>query len=212
MKRILIASIIAAGIGMMTAPESQAIPVTVTYTADNVVNAWYQDGGSLDALGLGTNAGNWRDADSAILDLDPGSYTLYWKVSNAGTPSGSNPVAFLASITAGFAIDYPLSSSNWEISTGDPGVSPDFSLLTWIAATEIVQNGTPGSIWWNNNSNGPVAGIDNDAYWIWTDDHNTSTAPSTAYIRTTFNVADGGATLLLMGICLSGIAALKNRQ
>ena len=140
-------------------------------------------------------------------------YVWVPKVSNAGTPSASNPVAFLASITAGFAIDYPLSSSNWEISTDTPGTTPpDFSLLTWVAATQIVQNGTSGSIWWNNNSNGPVTGIPDAAYWIWTDDHNTSDAPSTAFIRTTINVADGGATLLLMGICLTFIAGLKNRQ
>ena len=61
------------------APAVFAIPVKVTYTADNVVGAWYQDGSAPVTLSPGPNAGDWTKSDTDTLELVPGTeYQLAW--------------------------------------------------------------------------------------------------------------------------------------
>ena len=60
-----------------------AVPVTLTYTADNVVsNAWYSDyEGNLTSLALGTNSDNWVIADTLTFDLALGQdYDIIWRI------------------------------------------------------------------------------------------------------------------------------------
>ena len=50
---------------LLGAPVRADVPVTITYTADNIVGAWWQNGGAPVSQALGSNASNWRIADTA---------------------------------------------------------------------------------------------------------------------------------------------------
>jgi len=143
-----------------------SVMVDVTYTGDNVVEAFYQDGSSPVAIAVGPNANNWHIADTATLDLEYGDYQLIFRVSNLEGPGSGNPAALLAQISGPVVGDL-LSSSSWDYALYDGTTPTDFDTLDWNAATEWGNNGGPNI--WTSVHGGPVAGISTSAQWIWDD-------------------------------------------
>ena len=150
-----------AGVLLIGVNTGSALSITVTYTADNVVDAWYQNGSSPVSLTPGTNANNWRLADTATLTLDPGtSYEIVWQIENIGDAGDGNPGAFMAQISPADLLadsSLALSSAIWEVAVVYEGADPT---LFWENAEEYGANDDPTTIWWKNNENSPVAGID----------------------------------------------------
>jgi len=207
-----------------TAP-ALALPVTLSYTADNVVvNGWViSDGTVTPFTTVGSNAGNWRIADTYALDLVAGqTYQIIWQTMNAdpnGQPLGpKNPGGLLAQI------DLPdqsslLSSSSWEVALLEQGLilpaNPDFNTWTWFGAYAYGENSGPSI--WTTVLGSPVAGIDEDAHWIWWENNFGNIPPDvedSVFVRATFDVPapipDPG-TIYLLGSGLIGLAALRKR-
>ena len=171
MKRIsfICAFIILLGVGIVSAASE--VEVTVTYTADNEILAWYlvQQDSDTTSLPLGSNCFDWREADSLPLNLVTGqTYQFVWQTRDAGYPGG-----FLAQINS---TEIPLagslfSSADWEVAHVQDDISttppPDFDLLPWVSATEWGANDDPTTTW--GTYHGMIEGIANDAEWIWTE-------------------------------------------
>jgi hypothetical protein len=164
---------------VLVAQTQASITVNVTYTGDNILGAFYQDGSSPTSITLGGNAGDWQVADTATLTLDLNdTYQLIFEVKNqidAADPLGpGNPAAFLAQISGndvhGQLLTSGLPSSvsvTWEYAFADLTQPPptNFNLLTWYPATEWGNNG--GSNIWTSVHGGPISGISTSAQWIW---------------------------------------------
>ncbi len=195
------------GVVVVALAVVNAQAITVTYTADNVVGSWYQNGGSPISLATGGNFDNWQIADMATVALGPGTYNLIWQVSNLPGSGSGNPAGFLAEIVG--AGD-PVSSSSWWVST-DQGPFKDFGpgSVTWVAATEYGTNG--GANIWTGANGGPVAGISTAANWIWTRDNSGSAKPEPILVRVELKVGvpESGVTLSMLGIALLGIAGMR---
>ncbi len=209
--------------GLALGGTAAALNFDVTYTADNVVGAWFLDGSSLASLPLGANAGNWRVADTKALTLAPDTaYQIVWQVENILTAGTGNPGAFMAEISpAGLLADstLALSSAIWEVAVdyGSQATGINDPNLVWRSATAYGANNDSSTIWWRNNS-GPVAGIDGNAQWIWgPDNFGKSGAPDegdSVYIRVAFktvSIPDASTLFLLGSACLIGFGGMRRR-
>lgn len=210
MKRIIQKSL-----GLMAlitlAGTAHAVPVTVTYTADNVVNFAVvcatptgpgpcQGGGP--TLALGDEYNDWTSADTASIDLAPGQYWFTFVVENVGGVSNGNPGAFLAEI-GGAVWGNTLTSSAWQVDVDRPTQFP--SNATWESATEYGANGTAI---WGNVLGGPIAGISTDAQWIW--DFTNVEGAERITVRGLVNVPEPG-TLALLGLGLMGMGMSRRK-
>ena len=134
--------------------------LSVTYTGDNIITAWYKNEV---LLPLGTNVTDWKLSDTYAGSIDTSvSNRFAWTVEDRGYPG-----ALLAQITYGSENVY--TSSTWEVAypvIEDAFGVPVWSSLTWSPATEYGANNDPSTGWYAYNP-GPIAGISDEAQWIW---------------------------------------------
>ncbi|MCX7424308.1 MAG: hypothetical protein NTW96_01515 [Planctomycetia bacterium] len=195
MRRILwVGAVLAALLGCAgSAQASIEIELTITYTGDDVVSAFYKDGAAPERVDItgNPNNGNWRSADTVTVSgLKPGTeYQFFFQVHNEGPAACWNHAAFLAEIS-GHAVGNPsalATSNSWDYLV-DPykgvqdedGNPPPVDESLWARATEwphygkyIQINGAPikEASTGGNNTVGSFAGqiedISSEARWIW---------------------------------------------
>jgi len=210
------ALIIASLLFMIPAATSLAVPINITLTADNVIKAWFKDGGTPGSLTFpadpDASLSNWKVSDTFTIDLASGhDWELIFQTENIGTAGTGNPGGFLAEIDYGPIYSDP----SWQVAVlygSDSNQMPlpsDWSTLTWEAARSYGYNGQSGIIW-TNVLGGPVTGISSNAYWIWDDLNFAETgAPDqydSVFFKVTFHVPEP-PTLLLLGagfVCVAG--------
>ena len=193
---------------LLASSHVQAVPVTINYTADNVV----VDFGICLNIGCspltnpsqwdilfptGPNSGNWWNADSYTVDLGPGTYDIGFIARNSGTPNGGNPAGLLAEIL--WAGNENLSSAAWDVTTNG---------IDYIPATEWAQNGT--GIWGSNL----IGEISSNAQWLWTANNFNGSTDETAGFRTTITISDvpEPSVLTLFVLGLLGLGYSRRRH
>jgi len=203
----LILAVLAGALGLGVFASANAVPVTIHYTVDNsVVN-----GGTCDtadcypllgvsdfdlvfADGTEPNASDWRNADTVVIDLAPGTYGIAFVADNFGTGSSGNPAGFLADIQWQGMTN--VTSSAWDVTIDG---------VNWVSATEWAQNGTGI---WGGNLLGEIA---SDAYWLWTANNFDATTNVRAGFRTTITVPEP-SILGLFGLGLLGLGFASRRR
>jgi len=164
-----LAVLLAAMATLVGGVEARAGTVTVTYTGDNVVEAFYKNGAAPVSVPLGANPDNWRAPDTTSLTLsNDASYQFIFRVRNDGNFSSDNPAGFLAQISGDIVGGLVVSDTSWEVAPWTGSVPTDFSTLAWTDATSWGTNGG-SNIWTNVNGKKPLTGISTSAHWLWTD-------------------------------------------
>lgn len=204
---------------------ASAAPLTINYTADNVVQTWFVVNNTVTQYTPGPNFDEWWLVDSLTLDLNPHqTHQIIWQTENTSPnlPSQCNPGGFLAEIDfePGFFTDRLVSSKLWEVAFVPSNLPTpnDLNNLYWTEATEWGRNDDSLTIW-SRVHNGPVAGISGDAQWIWTANNFCMTgAPQfgdRVYIKATIPGVSAvpepsSVALLILGLLnMAGLAKLR---
>lgn len=195
MKRIFLTSVLVALFTIAISVTVSAFPISVTFTGDNVVGAWFKDGGAPTAVVPALSGGNlnaWRLADTYTTTLpDDHCWEIIFQVVNddwdAGysLPALDNPSGFLAQVSVGTGPgSYTLlSDKTWDVAfihSANPYAAisqadwnliygPAFTgpnLQTWRKATEWAGNAGPAYSGFGDPWGGVVTGIANNAAWI----------------------------------------------
>jgi hypothetical protein len=185
------------------AAGAHAASVTVSYTADNRILSWYVFDNTSSTITdfFGADDGNWQIAQSQTVDLDPGSYTLYFVVQNDLPGGAGNPAGLLASVS-GPVTGATFTSPAWEFTN---------MLNPWSSAAQYGTNDGSGSIW-NTVNLGPIAGISNSAQWIWAAANGSVSAPQAGILRGSFQVVPVPPAVWLMGTALLALASFRRRR
>jgi hypothetical protein len=195
------------------------VPVSVTFTTDNMLNAWYSlSGNSVQQLNyIMDDPQNWMTPMTANLNLTVGQqYSIIWQVSNWGPGSDSNPAGFLAQISPSSSlnpVNINLSSPSWQVSTIPTGFSysaSSFNSLAWVAATSYGTNSS-NTIWYSANNNSPITGISPDAQWIWTSNNFNQEPGLPIFIKASFTVVPIPAAAWMLGAGLVGLVAIRRK-
>lgn len=165
---------------------SDAVPVTVTFTADdNTAGGLCADMTCLSVtqwsdLGNTSYLDWWPESDSVTIDLSLGTHYFIWFVENKEIGAVSNPASLLAEIRWDGNIHR--SGPDWEVSAEFPNPT------SWIAATEYGVNG--GNNIWTDVASRPIPGISSEARWIWTDLNFIGGMDDFAALRTRIAIAE----------------------
>jgi len=209
-----------------TSGAVQAVPVTMTFTADNFMlsqNNYSNDyvGGSVLSGGVaGIGAGDWKTLQTTMVDLAPGSYyahffTMDGITDNLATPN--QPLGkrgFIGTIEVqGVTI---ASDSHWQSCDAPTSIaqaayqSQCLNLSTWSPSTELGSYGD--APWGTTVAGGALAfGSPHDAKWIWSDANGQRKMNT---FRVAFNVAavPEPSILALFGLGILGLGFASRRK
>ncbi len=200
---------------LLCGSNASAVYMNVAFTGDNIIGSWYQNGAApVEQNFYMPNAGNWRVADTAQVDLPHwGDYQLIFEVANSGTGGPGNPAGFLAEVSGPGVSGDLLTDIVWEwapVDNSEQGPD-DFNALTWTPVTSYGRNDA-NTIWYQNNGNQPVAGISGAAHWVWNHKNFVAEMDSPLYFRGEFVVTPEPGTLAILGLGIAVVGMLRMRR
>jgi hypothetical protein len=213
----------------VSVPASAATSVTVSATAtttDNYYDLYLADGGVTSLVTVGS-PGSWQSAE--IVNSSPLPLTVSVIAVEAWNlvpppPSSSNPAAFLGSFTTSSGVIR--TDGTWKVYVVPTGGTPPTGWNTagyddsaWTPATVIAQNGSStqvggGSNIWYAANGGPIAGIDNSAWWIWSDDNGRTNTDGAVdqHVLLRYDVVPEPLTMISGFLAISGLGVFIRRH